>query len=343
MNEIVSCTASAAAEWDQYLLQHPGGNFYQRYGWKNINRKNFGHECFFQAAKQQGKIVGLMPMVHIKSHLFGNILSSMPFVNFGGLCSDSDAVTESLLDDARRLTAQCNADYLEIRSAEHYDQALPAATHKISMTIDLDADPDTLWNAFKSKHRTNIRRVYKNNVRVAQGRHELLDTFYSLISKSWKGLGTPIYRKSYFADILDTFPDETRIFIAYQDDTPVATAFNAYYKGIVEGMWAGALPEQRSTQANYVLYWEMIRDACEKGFRHYHLGRSTADSGAEAFKKKWNAYGRQLYWQYILHRQQDIPQLNVNNPKFDLAIRLWKKLPLPVTTTIGPLLARSIP
>jgi len=343
MTDIINCGPDDAVAWDQYVMEHPQGNFYQRYGWKEINEKNFGHKCFFQAIKRQGKINGLLPLVYVQSHLFGNILCSMPFVNFGGLCADSDADAELLLDDAGRLTREIDADYLELRSTRSYSDELPQSLHKISMTLDLDADPEIIWNGFKSKHRTNIRRVYKDGVHVKQGRHDLLDEFYQLLSKSWKGLGTPIYRKRYFAHILDRFPEETRIFIAYRNDVPIATAFNGYYKGTVEGMWAGALPEHRSTQANYVLYWEMIKDACEKGYRHFHLGRSSADTGAEAFKKKWNAYAKQLYWQYVLHKRTAIPQLNVNNPKFDMAIKVWRQLPLPVTTAIGPFIARSIP
>jgi len=343
MIEITSCSADDRNKWDQYLMNHPQGNFYQRYGWKDINQRNFGHSCYFRVAKENGTIVGLFPVVHIRSLIFGNILSSMPFVNFGGICSDSDAITQELINDASKLTEKCNADYMEIRSTQTYTSKMPTSENKVSMTLDLKDDPDILWRNFKSKHRTNIRRVYKNNVHVKHGRQELLDIFYNLISRSWKGLGTPIYRKSYFADILETFPEETRIFVAFHNNTPIATAFNGYYKDTAEGMWAGALPQERSIQANYVLYWEMIKHACENGYQHYHLGRSSINSGAEVFKKKWHAYSTQLYWQYVLHRCPDIPQLNVSNPKFDLAIKVWRILPLALTTTLGPLIAKSIP
>lgn len=343
MIEIVNCGPEDAEAWDNYITKHANGNFYQLYAWKEINERNFSHRCYFNAIKRDGQICGVLPVVFVKSLLFGKILSSMPFVNFGGLCTETPADTQSLLDSASKLAKDCNADYFELRSTEHYSNDIPTSTHKISMTLDLDADADVIWNGFKSKHRTNIRRVYKDGVSVKQGRHELLDEFYSLLSKSWKHLGTPIYRKSYFADILNSFPDNTRIFIAYRNDIPIATAFNGYYKNMVEGMWAGGLPEYRSSQANYVLYWEMIKDACERGYEHFHLGRSTSDTGAEAFKKKWNAYSKQLYWQYFLNHQTTIPELNVNNPKFEMAIKLWRKLPLIITTTIGPHVARCIP
>lgn len=334
-----------ARAWDEFLQQTPGANFYQCYGWREVNRRQFGHDTRYLIARsaEDARIGGVLPLVMLRSRLFGNILCSMPFVNFGGPCTADAGAVRALLDSTRTLSRELGADYTELRLLAPADADLPTALHKVSMTIDLDADPDRLWNAFTTKHRTNIRRVYKNDIQVRHGRQDLLDEFYRLLSLSWKRLGTPIYRKDYFAEILAQFPDSTRIFVAYHHEEPIAAAFNGYYKDTVEGMWAGTSPEHHKLQPNYVLYWEMIKHACENGFRHFHLGRSSIDSHAEQFKKKWNAHAQQLYWQYILSGAREMPQLNVNNPKYRLAIELWQKLPLPVTQLLGPLLARSIP
>ena len=123
----------------------------------------------------------------------------------------------------------------------------------------------------------------------------------------------------------------------------MAVAFNGYFNGVVEGLWAGGTEQSRPLQANYTLYWEMMREACVRGCRRYHLGRSTADSGAEDFKKKWNATASQLYWYFHRPDGGEMPQLNVDNPKYRLAIQVWRKLPLWVTRIVGPPLARSIP
>jgi hypothetical protein len=132
MTDITSCGPEDAEAWDSYLMEHAQGNFYQRFGWKHINEKNFGHTCYFQAIKRQGKISGLLPVVYVQSHLFGNILCSMPFVNFGGLCADSAEDTRLLLDEAGRLTSLCNADYLEIRSSHSYsDECQPRCTKSV--------------------------------------------------------------------------------------------------------------------------------------------------------------------------------------------------------------------
>jgi len=111
----------------------------------------------------------------------------------------------------------------------------------------------------------------------------------------------------------------------------------------IEGMWLGVRANYRNKLAGYILYWELIKHACERNFTSYHLGRSTSQSSAETFKKKWNATPEQLYWHYILGRDRTIPQLNVQNPRYKLAISAWRHLPVPITQAVGPLIARSIP
>lgn len=341
--EVVACTASHSEMWDSYVESADGGSFYHLFGWKEVNEKNFGHRTFYLAALENGKFRGVFPLVYLQSRLFGKIFCSMPFVNYGGLCADNTAAESALLERAASLVRECGADYMEIRSLSRLSADLPTSDHKVSLTLDLSPDPDKLWNGLNTKQRTNIRRAYKNGLEARSGQMELLDEFYRLFSESWRDLGTPVYRKDYFRNILQMFPDSTRIFIVTCNGEPVAGALNGYYKGIVEGMWAASPARHRKLQANYVLYWEMIKHACEEGFSSYHLGRSTADSGSESFKAKWNAYPRQLYWQYHLNRATAIPQLNVKNPKYQLAIKAWSRLPVSFTEFIGPFFASHIP
>ena len=98
-------------------------------------------------------------------------------------------------------------------------------------------------------------------------------------------------------------------------------------------------------QTNYLLYWEMIKDACLRGYKLFHLGRSTNESGATFYKSKWNAQTHQLYWEYLLNerRRPDLPELNVDNPKYKLAISMWRKMPVRITNWIGPFLSKSLP
>jgi FemAB-related protein (PEP-CTERM system-associated) len=220
---------------------------------------------------------------------------------------------------------------------------MPVSLRKISMTVPLKADPEALFSSFSSKHRTNIRRAQKNDLDVVSGGAEFLDVFYAMIESSWRSLGTPLYAKRYFQAICAEFGDLVRIFVCRHKGVPVAVALNGHGNGIVEGMWAASPVEFRPLQPNYVLYWEMMRDACSRGLHQYHLGRSTSDSGAEQFKSRWGAESQQLYWYFHRPDGGPLPELNPDNPKYRLAIAAWQRLPLWATRTIGPRLARFIP
>lgn len=341
--KIIHCTDADANAWDVFLRKAPGASFYHLFGWKGINERSFGHRCFYLAAVEGERIVGIFPFVFIKSRLFGLILCSMPFVNYGGPCACDGEAERALLREAEDLVNRIGADYLEIRGTKRAAIPLPTSEHKISMTVGLNSDADILWKAFDAKHRREIRHSFKQGLHVKHGGMEHLDAFYDILSESWKSLGTPLYDKSYFRRVIDTFPGSVRIFLAYHGDVPISAAMNGYFGNRVEGMWLGNRSVDRRLTPGYVLYWEMIKHACESGFELFHLGRSTIQSGGEFFKKKWNAYPTQLYWQYILGKKKKIPQLNVDNPKYRIAISAWKSIPGAVTRTIGPFLAKKIP
>jgi FemAB-related protein (PEP-CTERM system-associated) len=333
-------------EWEAYLARCPSASFYHLYDWKEVNAKALGHRSFYLVARRAGMVTGVLPLTLVSGLLFGKILCSLPFVNFGGSCADDAETHRALLDAAVAKAREVNADYMELRSAEQLPCDLLVSLRKVSMTLPLNADPDVVWNSYTSKHRNNIKRAYKHGLEVRKGGLDLLPVFYQVMEQSWRQLGTPLYRRDYFEHILRTFPEQTSIFLCHQNNQPVAVTFNGYFNGTVEGMWAGGGPLARKLDANFVLYWEMIRDACQRGYHSFHLGRSSAASGAEDFKKRWNAESQQLYWYYSYPDKPaatELPSLNVDNPKFRLAIATWQRLPLGVIRGIGPSIARLIP
>jgi FemAB-related protein (PEP-CTERM system-associated) len=342
--QVLSSTLENREIWNSYLSGAADANFYQRFEWQELNEAHFGHQVYSILSQDENGVNGVLPIVFIKSRLFGRIMCSMPFVNFGGVCADSIDAEKALLQHAIALADEQQVDYLELRSLKSSSIGLQESTKKVSMSIKLEEDHEKLWSAFKSKHRTNIRRVYKNDIRVESGHLDLLDDFYHVMSHSWRDLGTPFYKKSYFRALLELFSqDDIKIYVVYMGQQPICVALNGLYKKTVEGMWMGTIKEYRNLQPTYALYWEMIKDSCDMGCIDYHLGRSTADSTGEAFKKKWNADMKQLYWQYYMPSGGEMPQLNVENKKYQMAIEVWKSLPLSVVGLIGPMVSKSIP
>ena len=260
-----------------------------------------------------------------------------------GPASEEEYIDDLLLAEAGRVADEWGVEFLEIRSRRHLGQRNPTSQHKVSMTVDLDPDPEILWKGFKTEHRKHIRSGYKNGFTAKLGDVELLEDFYKVLSEACRDMGTPIYAKSYLDTVAKTFPGLARLCVVYGAGKPVAASFQAYDGGTAEGLWLGSFARQKHQYAGYVLYWELLKDAALHGCKQFHLGRSTAQAGGEVFKRKWNARQTQLYWQYMLRSRSDIPQINVNNPRYRLAMSAWRRLPVSITTKLGPILARSIP
>ena len=329
--------------WDDYVQKHPNGTLYHKIAWKKIVENSFGHSTYYLISKDSGKVNGVLPLVSLKSKIFGNILCSMPFLNFGGILSDDENSCNALIESSRKIALELDTDFIELRHQNQVNEKFVSNTHKVSMTIGLNKDPEVLWNNFSSKHRNELRKSLKSDLTIKFGKEELLDEYYTLISRGWRDLGTPIYAKSFFKNILEHLNKNIELVLVYHKYKPIAAAYNGLFKDTIEGMWTYSLPEYRRLRTNYFLYWKMIERACEQGFETYHLGRSSKDTGAVMFKKKWKAEPHQLYWDYLLFKNNKMPEINVNNPKYKLMISTWQKLPVWLTQIIGPQFAKYIP
>ena len=72
------------------------------------------------------------------------------------------------------------------------------------------------------------------------------------------------------------------------------------------------------------------------------LGRSLIGSGNEVFKTKWKPRKQLLAYWYALLKSHELPDLNQKNPKFQVAIWLWKRLPAFVVRPLGPFLIKGV-
>jgi len=60
------------------------------------------------------------------------------------------------------------------------------------------------------------------------------------------------------------------------------------------------------------------------------------------FKKNWGFTPTPLSYEYHLVKAREMPDISPMNPKYRLFINAWKRLPLPMTRIIGPLIARNL-
>lgn len=331
-------------EWDAYVASHPCATNYHQFDWRKVIEKSFGHRTYYLSARNhRDEICGLLPLVHINSRLFGSFLVSLPFFNYGGLLCNGENAGANLLDKARCLLGEIRADHAELRHLDIRLEGLATKEHKVTMILDLSRDEDAQWKALDAKVRNQVRKAEKCGLTAVCGHLELLDGFYEVFCRNMRDLGTPVYGKSFFRNILETFPDTTRIISVMLENKTVASGILTWFKDNLEVPWASSISDHREKCPNNLLYWEAIRFAIRNGSRKFDFGRSTPGEGTYRFKKQWGALPYPLYWQYLLKDGKQLPELNPKNPKYEMAIKVWQRLPLALTNVLGPRIVKNIP
>ena len=227
-----------------------------------------------------------------------------------------------------------------MRHAGRRFPALPCKQHKVAMRLPLNG---VSWERLDKKVRNQIRKAEKSGLTAQAGGAELLDDFYRVFARNMRDLGTPVYSRSLFEEVLRVFPDNAHVHVIRLQDTPVGAAVTYHAGGMMEMPWASSVRDYNSLCPNHLLYWSIIQFAAATGHAVLDFGRSTPGEGTFKFKEQWGAQPLALHWEYVLAAGEAMPDVSPANPKFQAAIEIWKRLPLPLATRIGPHVVRGIP
>lgn len=342
----VRTLASADADggaWDAFARSTPGGTIYHQLAWRRIISREFGWETHYLSAHGTGGLEGILPLVRLKSRLFGDFLVSLPYVNYGGSLATTSAADRLLLAAAVELAGTLGVSHMELRERAPREPAWPARTEKVGMESVLASTADEHWGSLPSKLRSQVRRPEKEGATTRAGGAELLPQFYAVFARNMRDLGTPVYGRSFFATIAAELPENMEVVIAELEGRPVAAGLLLHFGGRTEIPWASSLRSANRIGVNMLLYWECLKRAIQRGSTVFDFGRSTRDTGTYRFKRQWGAEPVPMYWHYWLRDGGPLPQLNPSNPRYALAISAWQRLPLWVANTLGPHIVRNLP
>ncbi len=338
---VKSLDQATSGMWDAFVTEHPAATFFHRAGWKRVIERTFGHDCHFLYAESAGNVIGVLPLVHIKSRLFGNSLISTGFTVGGGPLVLRPEALARLEDGALDLADRLNVDFIEyrVRKPVHDDWTVKPNLY-VGFKKEIDLDPKINLAVIPRKQRAMVRKGIK------AGLESRIDTdtaaVHRIYAVSVRNLGTPVFPRSLFDNLLDVFGDDVDIVTVTKDGEAVASVLNFYFRNEVLPYYGGGTTAARSLAANDFMYWEVMRRACERGYGAFDFGRSKIGTGAFSFKKNWGFEPEPWTYEYKLCRIDDIPDINPLNPKYRLFISAWKRLPVPIANIIGPHIVRGL-
>ena len=239
--------------WDTFAAAQAGYTHFHQLRWRDVIERTFGHECVYLAARNpEGEIVGVLPLVRVRSVVFGHYLVSMPFLNYGGPLG-TDAGIFALVDEAIELARRDKVKLLELRSNIPLRIGLPVSHRKITVLLDLPCTPEALLKRFGAKLRSQIRRPQKEGVTVVFGRDQV-EPFYAVFSRHMRDLGTPTQSLNFFREIADEFPDDCWFATAHLAGRPVAGGCGFRFGDEFEMTWAASLRDYNHESPNMLLY-----------------------------------------------------------------------------------------
>ena len=332
------------ALWDNFVLEHPQGSPFHLIAWMRTIEESFGYQPCYLTAWEGEEIEGVLPLFLVKNPVIGSALISTPFAVYGGALCRSEAARLALETQVRKLAQDLNVGYVELRNA-HESQRLGFApvSRYVTFTCDLNPEPEELLKAIPRKTRAVVRKSLAQDFQTHIAGEDS-ECFQLLYARSLRRLGTPCFPSRYFRSLLRNFGRMVEIREIHFGQEPIAAVLSFYYRDQVLPYYGASEPEYNAKAPSSFMYFDLMRSAAWQGLKKFDFGRSKKNSrGSHDFKAHWGMEVRELPYEMLLVTRKELPHFSPANSKFQLAIRLWQKMPLALTRAIGPRVIRFFP
>jgi len=334
-------TDKHASAWDRFVSAAPNGTFFHMTGWHDVIEAAFRHRAHYVFAEQDGAITGILPLVHVKSALFGSRLLSLPFCVYGGPLATEAESTVALVNYSIDLAQRLGVRAIEFRSREPIvDDWITRSDLYATFRKAISGNSDDNLKSIPRKQRAVVRKGLENELDVSFVAN--VDRFHRIYAESVRNLGTPVFSRKYVRLLMDRFRDCAEITTISDRDVPIASVLSFYFRDEVLPYYGGGRPLARRRAAYDLMYWEVMKRAVHRGMRVFDFGRSKFGTGSFAFKKNWGFIPQELSYQYRVKPGATVPDHNPLNPKYRLMINAWKRIPMPLANLIGPAIVRGI-
>jgi FemAB-related protein (PEP-CTERM system-associated) len=335
--------ASDATEWDEFVHRHPEGSPFHLVAWKKSIEETFGYRPLYLVAADQAGIRGVLPLFLVQNLLVGKALISSPFAVYGGVLADGDESRNALKEHLQRLGSLLPVDYVELRNAYPGQcVGLSSVCRYVTFTQRIGSDEAAVLEAIPRKTRYMVRKSLKNKFSTRRQATDFL-AFEKLYSENLKRLGTPSFPPKHFERLIANFGPGVDIREVLLEGTVAAAVMTFYFRDQVLPYYGAADPRFNALAPSNYMYFDQMRWAAQNGYQIFDFGRSKKESGSFDFKAHWGMQMRDLPYEILLVNRKELPHYSPNNPRFRAAIKLWQRLPLPVTRVLGPPLIRLVP
>jgi peptidoglycan pentaglycine glycine transferase (the first glycine) len=268
-------------DWNSFVAASPGGHVLQSSQWGQL-KERFGWQVARVAVEDQGQWqAGAQVLFRPLGPRTIAYVPKGPIVDWA-----DEQTTQALLEALHQLCRQRRALFLKIEPEVAEDpilaQRLTALGFRASpqtiqpqctILLDLVPDPADILARMKSKTRYNIRLAGRKGVIVREGKTEDLPGFYRLMRTTGQRDDFGIHSEAYYETAHQLFVPQglAKLFLATCEDQVLAGIMAFAFGQRAWYMYGASSDEHRNLMPNYLLQWEAIKWARERGCQTYDL------------------------------------------------------------------------
>lgn len=334
-----------AEAWNGFVEAHLKASVFHRWEWGNL-ADLYNHERFYLLVEE-----GVLPLVFIKSFIFGRQLISLPFCEYGGPLVGNVETAKALVKRALEIAKDNRAESVELRgvspqlcSAVENLRFRPLGKN-VTFKLDLSLGKEAVWNGLEGgRVRTAVRKAEKRGVVLVEGKNlRDVEDYYRLRLLTEKRHGSPPHSLAFYQKIWEGFFDKGLMklnFAEYQGRRVAAIILFPFQDKIL--YWSSVTTDEgRRLEAPTFLVWKAIEWGCQNGFKVFDMGRTRRGTGVYNYKKSFGAVEEPLNdYVYFFGRERKPPE--PEKGVYKILTRAWSQLPISVTRVLGPYIVKDI-
>ncbi|GCE25684.1 hypothetical protein KDA_11680 [Dictyobacter alpinus] len=307
-------------EWDTFVAGHRYGHFLQSWDWGEL-KATAGWSPLRLALYVDGKIVAAAQVLRKTAPHVPLALGHLAYVPRGpvldwlqpGLCEQFFTQLDRYLRRRGAIALRWEPDVdqespegelLARFAAARRAGLVPTVQPQRTIVLDLEANEERLLAQMKEKWRYNVRLGLRKGVqiRVASSPADV-EAWYALLQTTGERDQFGIHSLTYYQQAWKVFApdDRLRLLLAEYDGQLLAGIVVVVLAGQAIYLYGASSNAQRQLMPNYVLQWEAIRWAKQRGARLYDFwgipatdAEDEAMAGVYRFKRGWG--GRVVHY-----------------------------------------------
>ena len=328
--------------WDRFVGGHSGGTVFHSLRWLEILNRTYRRPYHLLAARQGGELKGILGLYQVRSLSGKKNLFSLPFTAYGGLLADGPDAAGSLRDAALETARRTGAGMVHLRNTVESGLDLPGTDLNVHFAKALPPTEAACLESIPRKSRATVRKSMSNHGLTYEVNRDWR-LLWELHAVNLRKLGTPVFPKAYFRNIMDAMGDDADIlFVKYQGKA-VCGVMTFYVKDVCNPYFSGALGEYNFTGCNNYMYYALMCHGLKRNSKVFDFGKSRRGSGSYDFKCNMGFEPRALPFQFIFNTRSELPNFNPSNPRLAMFLKLWAAQPLWTSKLAGQFLNRFLP